>query len=622
MSMTIAQYALESNPAVKQAMFYMLDEEDKVTVQAQNAAVAVLDATAVLDSHSGDAQLQGGILEDIEKFEINNQELLDELSDDTEIDLPKVPESPVEKLTVLKQIDAMLRQAINCEPLENASPDKPTFGKFNGLITFLPVKDKPGIWIDVDGVNIDDGTRVQVTPYIQKKIDETKKRKSDEWLAKKKAGVEPYLQYTITREEYAQEMTKEYPVLPLPPQPGPKWNDNILYGTTGKLIRKASEYCEAHPAGMLVDLLVSLGSIIGRGPYFNIGATKHFTNEFMARVGDSSVSRKGTGRDAIDEVLRLVDGDWYLNRIESGFGSGEAIINRVRDASVELKMDHKTKKFVETIVPGVTDKRLCIREGEIASIFVLAGKADSRADITFRDGWDSKPLRNVVKGRTKDGFSNSAKCEEPHLSISGDTTISELRQKMPAGAENNGFGNRFIYVYVHRVKHCPHGGPAIDWTNEIVEFNEIVRAARKVTHVSMSQSARKWWSENYSKLENSGVENLAGKMTSRAPAHIRRIAMLYALLDLKDEVCTEHFQAAKRLWDYCAESALYIFSGSTAEQLHILDWFDLRGAQATYKQVRDELYHRNKPVGEIKADLAELVMKNKLSLSGEIYSKT
>ena len=96
--------------------------------------------------------------------------------------------------------------------------------------------------------------------------------------------------------------------------------------------------------------------------------------------------------------------------------------------------------------------------------------------------------------------------------------------------------------------------------------------------------------------------------------------MLYALLDHSDQIDTKHFQAAKRLWDYCAESAVFIFGGATSEQLRIQNWIEQRGG-ATYRQVRDELFHRNKPVGEIKADLAEMVSKKMLRLVGDIYSK-
>jgi len=561
--------------------------------------------------------------EEIQKVETSVQDLNMELPSDVEFDIPVLPENPLEKLAILKETEKALYAAVQVSHVSHVTEDElpiTTFGNPKHTLTKIDFKSGT-VWVDYDGVNFEDGKRILITPEIQNLIDQTKKRAAEEWLTKKKAGTEPYLQYAMTKEEYTQEIKKDYPVLPLLPQLGPKWNDGILYGITGDIIRKASACCEAHPAGMLVDLLVSLGSIIGRGPYFNIGATKHFTNEFMARVGNSSVSRKGTGRDAIDEILKYIDGEWFSNHIESGFGSGEAIVSRIRDDSVEQKMDHKTKKFVQINVPGIKDKRLCIREGELASIFVLAGKVESRADIIFRGGWDGTPLRNVVKGKSKDGFSNSAKCEEPHLSISGDTTVSELRQKMPKGSENNGFGNRFLFVYVYRTKHCPHGGPMIDWSQEITKLYEIIHVAKQVSHVSMTDSARMWWNENYSRLENDSTEDLAGKMTSRGPAHIRRIAMLYALLDGKDTVTREHFQAAKKLWNYCDASAVFIFSGYTAEQHQILEWLDSRGGQATYNQVRDELYYRNKPVAEIRAELAQLVKQKKLILSGEIYSK-
>ncbi len=553
----------------------------------------------------------------IRKLESLNNELLKEIRDDVELALPEIPESPAEeKLRVLENINSLLTDAVNSS---DDLPSKPKFGKFDGPIVPIHVKSKPDqVWIDVDGVNVDTGERVQLTAEVKKLLDTAGERKAAEWLEREAAGIAQHSHFAMSKEEYDRETEKEYPVYLLPKQPGPAWDDSILYGGAGNVIRKASQYNESHPAGMLVDFLVSLGSVIGRGPYFNINETKHYTNEFMARVGDSAKSRKGTGRDAIDGILKLVDPDWYSNRIESGFGSGEAIINRVRDSYVDMKLNPRTRKFETTIVPGVTDKRLCIREGELASIFVLAGKPESRADIVIRDGWDGKALRNVVKGKSKDGLSNSAKCEEPHLSISGDTTISELRQKMPTGADENGFGNRFIYVYVHRVKLCPQGGPALDWSKEIVEYQQVVQFAKTVKHVSMTAQARKWWNNNYSKFEQEGPGGLAGKMTTRAAAHIRRLAMIYALIDLTDQIELEHFQAAKKLWDYCEESAMFIFGGVTKEQFRIVQWINQRGL-ATFNQVRDDLYQRHKPVADIRANLDGLVKAGQLVVKGGAY---
>jgi hypothetical protein len=591
------------------------DDDIKRTLQDEyNGLNDKFLSEVLLHAHEIDAQ---SVQTAIKLTEADNEEMLEEVPSDIEYSLPKVPKNatPEQKLEVLQEQGERLADILN-HP--DDYPKKPKFG--SGLAVFMPLM-SGGVFLDENQVNVDTGKRVELTVEAQqlhqKRLDERRAERALEAVQKLDAPLQP--DYAMTEEEIEEERSKEYPVFLLAKQPGPEWNDSILYGPAGQLIVKAAQYNESHPAGMLVDFLVSLGSIIGRGPYFNISATRHYPNEFMARVGDSSKSRKGTGRDVIDQVLKMVDSVWYRDRVESGFGSGEAIVSAIRDESTEMRMT-RNGGFEPRRVPGVTDKRLCIREGELASIFVLAGKPESRADIVMRDGWDGKPLRNVVKGKTKDGFSNSAKCEEPHLSISGDTTIHELRMKMPAGADENGFGNRFLYVYVYRVKLCPQGSPDLDWTEEIQKFHKIIEYARSVKHVGMTDSARQWWNDNYHRFEQSGVEGLAGKMLTRAAAHVRRLAMLYALIDMTDTISREHFVAAERLWSYCEESAIFIFGGMTKEQMRILKWIENRGAAATVKQVREELYSRNRKVADIRGDLAHLVKVGRLSLNGERYT--
>ena len=403
-------------------------------------------------------------------------------------------------------------------------------------------------------------------------------------------------QYAMTPEQVEAEYEKDFPVIALVEQPGPSWDDDIMYGIAGEIIRKASEYCEAHPAGMYLDLLVAFGNIVGRGPYFNINSTRHYTNEFMARVGLTAESRKGTGRDVIDELLRMVDADWYRGRIMSGFGSSEAIINELRDPMEQRVRDRKSATGFQLIVaPGVADKRLCIREGELASVFQLAGKKESRADIVLRDGWDGQPLRNLVKGKSRDGLSNSAVCMEPHLSISGDTTRAELVAKMPSGAADNGFGNRFLYCYVYRTKKCPNGGPQLNWSDVVLKLYERIQWAKELTYVPLTKSASKLWARMYVALDEPGnkLPGLAGAMTARSAAHIRRLALIYALLDEYDVVENRHLHAAKRMWDYCQESAKFIFTGTTADQDRIID-FVRRNREVTVTQIVQELFQKHK----------------------------
>jgi Protein of unknown function (DUF3987) len=414
-------------------------------------------------------------------------------------------------------------------------------------------------------------------------------------------------------------LDEDYPVHPFGEYSGPAWDDEWMYGIAGDITRKASKFCEAHPAGMYLDLLVSLGSIIGRGPFFTVGSSRHYTNEFMIRVGTTSTARKGTGRDAIDEPLKLVDSNWYQRRVMSGFGSGEAIVGQIADPMGQMIPDKKTQGgFKQVTRPGVDDKRLCIREGEMASVFQLAGKKESRADIILRDGWDGKPLHNLVKGKSE-GISNSAGCMEPHFSISGDTTRSELKRRMPEGADQNGFGNRFLYAYVQRVKLCPMGGPPIDWSKEVVALHDIITFARGRRYVAMTKAATKVWHRMYVEMENelSELPPLTQSMCARGVAHVRRLALILALLDKSEVIETKHLHAGKQLWDYCQESAQFIFEGTTKEQERVAGWVAQQHRSVTVREVTDEVFHRHRKVEWVKSQLDGLVIAGRLVRTGE-----
>lgn len=434
---------------------------------------------------------------------------------------------------------------------------------------------------------------------------------------------DPAWQFAITPEEYEERLNDEFPVIPLKEGPGPSWDDDVLYGVAGSITRKISKYSEAHPAGIYLDLLISLGSVIGHDPYFNFGATRHFTNEFVVRVGDTSKSRKGTGRDEADAALGLVDSLWKQRCIASGFGSAEAIIGLIRDDAWKQVKKPRTNEMEYMNVPGNADKRLMIREGEFASICKLATKPESRADIVLRDGWDGKPLHNTVKGMTN-GINNSASVQHPHISISADTTRTELAMRMPPGADQNGFGNRFLYCFVRRVQMClsPDGGPRPDLMAEIDHLARAISEARKAGCVGMSAAARKLWLRMYPKLEADAElgSPLACAMMARAPAHVRRLALILCLLDEPPavggfQVEVEHLRAAKAIWDYCAESTRFIFGGLTRGQIEIHDWL-LRHGPKTTAEIREQLFHRNKKAEWIRYQINALIGANKAKLNG------
>jgi predicted HTH transcriptional regulator len=107
-------------------------------------------------------------------------------------------------------------------------------------------------------------------------------------------------------------------------------------------------------------------------------------------------------------------------------------------------------------------------------------------------------------------------------------------------------------------------------------------------------------------------------MTARGPAHVRRLALILALLDMSAVVESRHLQAARRLWDYCQESAEYIFSGITRDQHKIVNFVETRQS-VTAAQVREELFHRHQKASWVQAQLSELVRRGKLAQSGERF---
>src|SRR5436309_6817333 len=68
---------------------------------------------------------------------------------------------------------------------------------------------------------------------------------------------------------------------PAPLQP------EAYHGVAGELVHAIEPHTEADPAGLLMQLLVAFGNLVGRSAYFPAGADQHYTNEFTVMVGPS-----------------------------------------------------------------------------------------------------------------------------------------------------------------------------------------------------------------------------------------------------------------------------------------------------------------------------------------------
>jgi Bifunctional DNA primase/polymerase, N-terminal/Primase C terminal 2 (PriCT-2) len=209
-------------------------------------------------------------------------------------------------------------------------------------------------------------------------------------------------------------------------QAWPTLAPEALYGLAGEVVGTIEPHTESDPVALQLQFLAAFGNAIGRGPYFMIEGTRHYTNLFGVLVGDTSKSRKGTAGDRIRQVMRLVDPVWEKNRIRGGLSSGEGLIWQIRD---EVTKTNKNGKQI-IVTDGVEDKRLLLDEREFYASLTVMKREGNTASPLVRAAWDGKPLISLTKN-------SPAQCMEPHVSLIGHITEDELRDNLDQTAEIN-----------------------------------------------------------------------------------------------------------------------------------------------------------------------------------------
>lgn len=347
----------------------------------------------------------------------------------------------------------------------------------------------------------------------------------------------------------AQTVTAEPPAYDGPPWPAPM-GEAAFHGLAGEFVRRIEPHTEADSASLLVQFLLAFGNAAGRAAYWLAEDTQHFTNENAVIVGQSSIARKGTSLDRILAQFRLADTYWAKDKVGNGLVSGEGLTYAIRDARTDAEGKCEDE--------GVKDKRLFVAEGEFAQVLAAAGRKDNTLSVIIRHCWDGKTLRTLAKNGGKGGDTATA----PHVSIAAHITVDELKAKLAAHDTANGFANRFLWVCSRRSKQLPFGGTlrAEDCQDLTARLHTALVRARDRGEVGFTSAAAKLWEGEYAGL-NQEHPGALGNVTSRAPAHVRRVALKYALLDGADAVDVAHLRAALAVWSYCQASAEFIFGG-------------------------------------------------------------
>ena len=410
------------------------------------------------------------------------------------------------------------------------------------------------------------------------------------------------------------------------------------YGLTGQVINSIRPYSEADDAALLITWLVMAGNILHRQPFFPVGADRHYINLNACIVGQSSKGRKGMSANFIKDLLEKIDALWAKDKITSGLSSGEGLIYAVRDQVIEQKpIREKGQKGQkgpitgyedEVVDKGVTDKRLMVVEGEFAQCLQVMSREGNTLSPVIRQAWDTGRLNTLVK-------TSKNKATGAHISIIGHITEYEIKRLLNQNEMLNGFGNRFLWVLSKRSKYLPDGAivpqniinhlvsqifKVYEFAGLHKEFNfddEIIidtideaRAAARIAFIDVEMQrdseANKKWAEIYRSL-STPRPGLGGAVINRGEAQVLRLSMIYALLDLSYTITVDHLNAALAVWEYCEESAKYIFGDMGGNQVaqEIMIALEAKGEMTQNDIVN--LFNRNKPASQIKEALQELL---------------
>lgn len=376
--------------------------------------------------------------------------------------------------------------------------------------------------------------------------------------------------------------------------------DEAFYGLAGDIVRAIEPHTEADPVGLLVQCLTAFGNIIGRRAHFVVEDTKHYANLYVMLVGVTAKARKGTAWNRIRRVFELAEQDpwttvgasgdellWLDTRVQDGLSSGEGLIWAVRDASGDD--------------PGVKDKRLLVLQGEFASVLRVLAREGNTLSPTIRNAWDTGDLRILTKN-------SPAQATGAHVSIIGHVTKAETLRYLDVTEMANGFGNRFLWVCVRRSKCLPEGGHLReeDLAALVDRLCEAIHFASQAGEIAWDDNARRLWEEVYPALSE-GKPGLLGAILARAEAQVRRLAMVYALLDCSPVVRECHLRAGLALWRYCEQSAQFIFGESTGDPVADRILRALRDAPdgLTRTEIRD-VFDRNEKASTIQKALRVL----------------
>jgi len=326
-------------------------------------------------------------------------------------------------------------------------------------------------------------------------------------------------------------------------------------------------------------------------------------------VGETSHGRKGSAFAQVLRFFRLLDAEWARGHVGGGLSSGEGLIWTVRDPIEhrEPVKEHGTITGYQTVEtdPGVFDKRLLVVEAEFAGVLKVGRRDGNTLTDIVRKAWDTGDLATMSKN-------SPARATGAHISAIGQITRDELLRGLDSTEAANGLFNRFLWICVRRSKLLPHGGGLddSDLLPLVADLHDVMLWCNVPKQLAFSDDAAEAWTKVYGSLSK-GRPGLLGAVLGRAEAQVVRLSCLYAALDRSLTIELDHLRAALAVWQYCEDSAGFIFGDRLGDPDADSILAALRANPSGLSRTQiQELFSRNLSVGRLTAALASLLKGN------------
>ena len=336
-------------------------------------------------------------------------------------------------------------------------------------------------------------------------------------------------------------------------------DEDAFSGVLGDFVRTVEPHSEASREALLTQAAVMLGNAMGLRPGWRVEATRHALILFANLVGDTAVARKGTSFDRARQFILGADPD-YESRITQGISTAEGLLSMLRNDEEEDFTVSVHGEEIQSVRAGSQDRRLMVVESEFAALLRRMHRKDNVLSPVLRSLWDHGSARVGTKV-------DPIEVTGAHVSLITHITGIELTAEFTTTDMANGFGNRCLWICTTRARSLPRGGnlgphdldSVTDQIKAVLDFADV----EAPQEYDFDQSTGLLWDQEYERLHEAVDASLLGLITSRGPAIVRRLAVLYAVADLEVVIREQHLRAALAVWDYSRRSAEYLFGAAT-----------------------------------------------------------